>query len=495
MDPITRASHVFLRDAEAHWKRRRGHVLFMEADPSSRGDLVKTLRLSEQSPWCRRPLFLFEAAFIEPVSYFAALSARLASEYEALRRGAAEEGVCLHELPERSVPGDRDASAPALAGARAREIARSLEGKLEGIDIALVPVQVERPLAFCEAVTALAAELKSASARLLVLSARGGPLSDMAEGRTAHFHVDPDELAEYLKNLGSAGSAGPPAPTATPPGPDRDTAASPGGARAAHELRALLLSAGQATRRGDHAGARRLFEQARAWCAAEGRTIEEAAVVVALAGACLAAGLPERAATSYQEAIALATGAKAPALAAQAALGKGAVWMQQKRYSDAVGVYAVAAEAAGQAQAGMLEVEARRMEGTAALAAGRHGDALRAWKSAVEIGAQMDAAVRGASTWQDVVRALAALLRKSGMTVQAEHVEAQAAALAGPAPRAGAGRSAAASPHADDPPRSDLPATDGLAGADDAGATWATGPVDLSRLNVPVLPFDPVKKR
>lgn len=498
MDPITRASKVFLREAEAHWKARSGHVLFLEADASSRGDLVKTLRLAEQSPSCRRPLFLFEAAFIEPAAYFAGLAATLVDDYRALREGAAEEGVSLEELSDRPSPGDEGAPACELSGFRAREITRALAGKLEGIDVALVPRQVADPVAFGEAVAAFAAELKDSGARLLVLSARGGPLASVAEGRTAHFLVDPDELAEHLQNLGTTEPGGPHAPLATTPLPAR---AGPGAegdaagarspdARASRELRALLLAAAQASRKGDHEGATRMFEEARARCAAQGWAVEEAAVLLALAGSFLAAGALDKAAASYHEASKSAARAGAAKLAAQAALGEGAVRMQQKRYGEAMEAYAAAAEVAEAGQAALLLVEARRMEGTAALAARDQEAALRAWKEAIDAGPQLSGPARAASTWEEVVRALAALLRKNGMNAQAEHVEAEAAAPAVPPSPALDSAPSGAAPAAPAVPGEDR----GVPAAPGAETTWVTGPVDLGRLKLPVLPFDREKK-
>src|SRR5262249_52478647 len=126
MDPITRASKVFLNEATAHWKARRGHVLFMEAEPSARGDLVKTLRLAEWDPACRRPLFLFVEAFTSAARYFAALSDKLVQDYAELQRGAAEDGVRLPDLEQCPDLGKRTASPRDLTVFRLREIMRAL---------------------------------------------------------------------------------------------------------------------------------------------------------------------------------------------------------------------------------------------------------------------------------------------------------------------------------------------------------------------------------
>jgi len=520
MDPITRASKVFLKEAAAHWKARRGPVLFLVTEASSRGDLVKTLRLAEQSPTCRRPLFLFEGAFDGPESYFAALEKSLVQDYEALKKGAAEEGVSLSDRETSPRVGDRHASDGAACGSRIRAIGRALEGKLEGIDVALVPRQVTSPTAFRDAVTSLAGELRKGGARLLVLALVGGPLSEEAEGRAAHFHVDPDELADYLRNLGNSPSEGPAAPAPTPPpavngaeGKGKEPGAKVPEGGVSREVRGLLLSAAQATRRGHHDDARRLFEQARERCAEEKWAVEEAVVLVALAGACLSAGAPDSAVESYAAAFAQATRTEAHSLAAQAALGQGAVRMQQKRYLQAMGAYAAAADAAELARAPMLHVEARRMEGTAALAAGKQPEALRAWKSAAVTGSEMDAPARQASNWEDVVVALTALLRKNGMTAQADHVEAQAASLNTVSPTvllnatrsavdavpSGPDRAPSVAAHPGSTPPSPSGPSPREADGEDATAPsnagiGVTGPVDLSRLNLPALPFDRRKK-
>jgi tetratricopeptide (TPR) repeat protein len=447
MDPITRASKQFLMEAAAHWKAAKGHVLFVAAEARFRGDLVKTLRLAEASPSCRRPLFLFEGAFVEEGLFFSELEASLVADYEALRKGAAEEGVSLAGLeggpragesslpasdPGKSLPRDVRQSLP-RAGARAREIAAALAGGLDGIDVALVPKQVASPEAYSDAVARAAGELaaKAGGVRLLVWAPPGGALSKMTDGRTAHFRVDEAALAEHLRNMGNDSEG--------------------------KTLRGLLLSAAEATGKGEHAEASLRFGEARRWCRARELVVEEAGVLVALAGCQLAAGETEDAAHTYREASLLAGDKGALPLAAQAALGEGAVRLQQKRYPDAVVAYRAAGALAQQAKIPLLQVEALRMEGTAALATGHRDVALAAWKKALDAGCAMDAASLHASTWEDVVNALTAFLRKHGMAAQARSVESQAEAL----------RSGAVAAGAAEPARSPTAGAAGQSGAPD----------------------------
>lgn len=345
MDPITRASKQFLKESEAYWKTAQGHVLFMAVVPRFRGDLVKTLRLAEASPFCRRPLFLFEEAFEEEDAYFAALKASLGADYAALQKGAAEEGVSLPDLKE--APRTGQTTPAAQAAARAHEIAAALAGKLDGIDVALIPKQVISPKRFADAVirAILTFSPDGAGLRLLVWKVPGETMSEMAKGRTAHFYVDEDALAEHLKHMGNESEG--------------------------KTFRGLLISAAEASGKGEHGKAAILFGEARQFCKIRELVLEEAGVLVALGSCQFAAGKAEDAVRAYQEAALLAQGKEAFALVAQAALGEGAVRLQQKRYPEAVHAYRAAGAAAEQGKIAILQMEARRMEGIAALAAGR----------------------------------------------------------------------------------------------------------------------------
>ena len=61
-----------------------------------------------------------------------------------------------------------------------------------------------------------------------------------------------------------------------------------------------------------------------------------------------------------------------------------------------------------------LRIEALRLTGSCLLHLGRENDAMLAWKEAVEIGAEVDAAERFASNFGEVANALIGLLERRG---------------------------------------------------------------------------------
>ena len=90
MDPITRAAHAFMSEADAVFAAGR-RVLRIVAGASDRSSLVKALRLMEWRPDNRRPFFLYEEPFEAPEAYFDRLARRVHDDYERVRAGVAEE--------------------------------------------------------------------------------------------------------------------------------------------------------------------------------------------------------------------------------------------------------------------------------------------------------------------------------------------------------------------------------------------------------------------
>ena len=93
-----RTARVFLAEADVIWRERlpKQSVLPLVAEASGRREVVKALRLAELAPENRRPLFLYEAPFAEAEPYFHELTEAIGRDYEAVRKGVANEGV---ELP------------------------------------------------------------------------------------------------------------------------------------------------------------------------------------------------------------------------------------------------------------------------------------------------------------------------------------------------------------------------------------------------------------
>jgi hypothetical protein len=416
MDPIMRAAQAFLADTEAGWRQSPGRVLPLVAAASERGEVVKALRLGELSPENRRPLFLYETPFTEATRYFVGLAEAIRRDYEALRKGVAEEGVSLPPFTMNPI-----ALGPLERAALAMERAATLLGdRFEGVTVALVPEQVADAGAWRGSVLALDRMGRSLRVRLAVYASPGGPVDGLFEDVGARFQVEEAELLDFLKDLGQGASEGP----ATAPGPvlsDEqavamaavgDKSPSP---KTSRTLRGLLLQAAVKMGAGEPILAAELFEQARALCARERLWIEEAMALVGLGGAFVAAQMSELANESYSKAAGLAEQAGEWTMACHAWLGAGGANLMRESYAPAAVAYRAAATAAKQGEFAVLRIEALRMAGTCLVSADDDAAAVVAWREAVSVGTQIEVEERAASTFNEVANALAELLERLGL--------------------------------------------------------------------------------
>ncbi|XXX76646.1 hypothetical protein WMF30_54260 [Sorangium sp. So ce134] len=429
MDPITRASKAFLAEAEAFWRSGRGPLLPVVASPSERVEVAKTLRIQELAPENRRPLFLHEEPFTDPRAYFEGLARAISEGYELIRRGAEEEGVSLPIFAPDGGRAGEQAVPPLERAVRALERAAALLGeRLDGVLLALLPGRVERGSGWRDSIVALQRTRFSNGIRIAVWNPPGGPLNGVLGDDGARFHVDPDELVNFLKHLGAAKSAGPPIQGPPLPSEEQQRALEAAVGRrlpsagAAAQLRAILLGAGQKTASSDPLGAAEDYRRARELCRAEGLVLEESMVLVALGGACLAASSVDLAVESYRKAAELAEGREAWPVACQAWLGAGGAYLAAKRYAPATVAYRASADVARRGRIPLLVIEALRMAGTCSLLDGSTQDAMAAWQEAVDAGAALDAPIRSASTFPQVASALVELLLRVGLRLQAAHV-------------------------------------------------------------------------
>lgn len=312
MDPITRAMRQLAEDGEAFRRAYPERALPLIAREDERSYLVQALRLWENRPENRRPFVVCEMPFAGPDEYLTKVAEQIAQDYEAVRKGVAEEGVALEEY-----------GAPAPLALAAQRAADLLGDRFDGLLIALVPAHVSDAEEWHETVSRL-----SSSAR--VCWAVFSPGAE--EG--ARFALDADALSAFLKQTAPAGS-----------------------------LHALLLDAAEAQGAGHHDKAARLYREARAVCQAEGLVEPEATVLVALAGAGLAAGALREATRTYREAAKVAERAGAPALACQAWMGVGGALSARGKRASAAVAYRAAAALARRAGIQPLEKEAVRLLG------------------------------------------------------------------------------------------------------------------------------------
>ena len=135
MDPVMRAVRVFLAEMDTLWWERPERVLPLLAEPSSRSDVVRALRLGELAPENRRPLFLYEEPFTEAEAYFGGFTAAIERDYAAVRKGVAAEGV---NLPAFSVEAGALAPVERAVLGMERAVGR-LGERFDGATFALVP--------------------------------------------------------------------------------------------------------------------------------------------------------------------------------------------------------------------------------------------------------------------------------------------------------------------------------------------------------------------
>jgi len=435
MDPITLASRTFQQDWERFWRLYPRGVLRAVCTSTDRGDLVKTLRLVEWSAENRCPLVLYEAPFTVEDGWFNGLADKAREDYEAVRKGAAEEGVTLDPLGEEVARGEPNAIGRAARTVEA--VASRLRGRLDGVIVALAPTKIQDATRWRAVMEAWVSARLAPEVRRVIHDVPGGPLEGLVEPEaTVRFAVDQDALMEHLGAMGSNASAGPPV-GGPPPTTEAQRKAfeettgrrlpTPEGGR---RLRALLMEGAQKLGRGDHLGAAQAYRGARDLCRAEGLVAEEAMVLVAIASLALATGSPDRAREAYERAASLAEGITLWQVVAQAWMGVGGVFLVAQQYLPAAAAYERAAEAAEKAKVDLLRIESLRMAGTCHLSVGDEREATRCWRAAVETGQASDPATREAGTFGQTAEALAALLDRRGLTQQAAHVRAMVKARA-----------------------------------------------------------------
>jgi tetratricopeptide (TPR) repeat protein len=283
-----------------------------------------------------------------------------------VRTGVTEEGIYLPAF----FSGD-DGTAPSSALKRAaltmHKASHLLGERFAGIVVALVPDSIADTAGWAESLRTLVALGGSERVRLAVLAPPGGPLSEMLGDAGASFNVDSNEVLAFLKQRSPETSAEPDA--------------------AGAKLRALLLAAVQSMGSGRAAEATSFYAEARTVCQAEGLVEHEAAALMALGGACLAAKATDLGAASYHQAAILAEQIEAWPLACQAWLGMGGAYLLRHEYAVATVAYRTAAKVAKRATIVPLHVEALRMERTCLSHLGREDQATRARNEAVDASA------------------------------------------------------------------------------------------------------------
>lgn len=428
MDPITRAHQTFVREAKALFGAAKKTIVRFVTDHEHRGEMVKSLRIWELERDNRRPFFLYEEPFKSADTYFDGLTKQLIEDYGRIREGAAKEGVNLPAFT--LLDSARVATLDPLGRAvvHVERTAALLGERLDGLLLGLLPKQIHDNALWQGSVEALAKVPWSTRVRIGLFDTKQGALEEFVGEVGARFDVDQDELLNYLKQLVTNQSAGPPLPAKPAPTEaqkkeyEERTGQSLVPEEEGRRLRLLLMEAAEHTGKARYAEAAQAYGRARGVCQLYRLRIEEAAVLFALAGISLAMGSPEKATECYRQAADIGRQEKQFHVVTQACLGIGGVQMLAKEWLAAAKAYEIAADAAKKAEVPALRIEALRLVGTCHVMRGSRDEALPVWQDALREGAALDPATRKATTLSEVVKELATYYERQGLRAQAAHI-------------------------------------------------------------------------
>jgi len=345
MDPLTIAAKRFVRAHEVAWSPPPGagrapSIVRLAADPTDRSDVLKSLRMAEWQPENRRPISIFEGAFVTEAAYLMALAAQVEADVAQVDAGLAEDGVTRSAPPARPTtlhPGALLSHLDRLAG--------HVAGALEGLVVVLAPEAVTDAKSFAGLVRALASVPARPTALRLDVLAFDIPDLESILPIAARFELDRAALFDYLGDLGGEDSAGPKdgdPPQLAPE--ERAEIEKQLGHRlvsrdAGRTLKHLLMDGGKALSEGKPKEAVKKYRAARVLCEATGLTQEAIVVTLGLGTALISAQNLRGAEAAYRDALERAEGKRNtpphPALIVQAQLGLGAVLVMQTRWRDA----------------------------------------------------------------------------------------------------------------------------------------------------------------
>jgi hypothetical protein len=198
---------------------------------------------------------------------------------------------------------------------------------------------------------------------------------------------------------------------------------------AMHQLGTSVLSAALAMRDGNAADGIRQQREVRDFCIRHDLRREAAVHELVLASYVLQAGSPKPALELFDAAKQHAQGAGLTDLAVQAQMAIGACFVLLEQRDRAAAAYAEAGQLGAEAGTPALVIEAYRTAGQLLVSIGRTQEAVVAFRTAIEIARDGGPETLRTSTANDVMRELAGLCRRHGLTQQAASLEAQALAL------------------------------------------------------------------
>lgn len=371
MDPLTIAARGFIEAHEAAWDPPPGltapKILRIEVARAHRSDALKSLRLLEWRPDNRRPFAIVEAPFASVDAYVQLVRAQLTRDVAAVDKGLQEDGEA------RPAFNPNEASdAPTLIQTL-ETAAAHLATALDGLVVVLAPSAVLDTKAFAALIGALceARPDRQTALRLDVLGCDCPALSDVLP-ISAAFQIDDEELFDYLRDLGTTPSSGPP-PELPPLSREQHAKieAELGqpivSVDAGRTLKRLFMDAGKALNEKKPKVAVRKYRAARMLAEATGLKREALFSSMALGSAYAALAEHRGARAAFERARDIAQELSHHDAEAQALFGLGYVHMAEGRFHEAALVYHAAERTV--ADDSPLAKEARRM-----LEAAKRGD-------------------------------------------------------------------------------------------------------------------------
>jgi tetratricopeptide (TPR) repeat protein len=447
MDPITQMSQDFMKSWYRFRQSGNAHLFRIDTDPSMRQDLWRLFRAIEMAPDNRSPYLIFDGPFANRTDFYRAVVKKFASDYGLLREGLRKDGVDIGEL---QLPPEGQSEPEEWFARLVHAIWDQVRSQFEYLMIIFLPEKIGAKAEWPRTIERLLQLFSSSKVRIAAADSPDAMLANLCatlgnQALAGRFFIPSNVLQQYLFKVAAGGWAaisGDGVTTAKPVAKSRAAAsaapvagageAAPAAAPTkilslddAARLRTWMAKAATASAERKTQDAIRALHEARAICKGNELTTHEAIVLMAIGNSFLAGNETDQALAHYEEAIAIAARAPAPAVVMQARLGMASTLFHAENYHRAAEIYGHAAEDALAAESEIMRIEALRMAGTCHNLQGRTNDAVRCWSQALGVGRNISPPEINASTISQVGHDLVKLCERQGLIEQAKSIKQQ----------------------------------------------------------------------
>ncbi len=458
MDALIRSVERVVEAAEWFVRTPSLRVLYVQTSGMLRNVVLKHLAATELLDVNTCPFFVLEAPTEPGDDGWLVRTEELRGDWQHLIETAPEPTAVASLWPEQA------GQTPLVRFGRELVMALSdLRSPMSGLVIVLAPVWIRDAARWRDDLTVLLGAASLAQARFVIVEAEethslpvienAGALAEIVDAR-----VDDTVLRREADVTLAAASSAPPGATGhqlvggagppvrpprrrrqPPPLSDeqRDEVARQLGLSPAaldvetmRQVRTLVLSAAAAMRDGKLTDAVRIQREARDYCAGHGLVREAVVNELVLAAYALQGGHSESALDIFRLGRERAERAGLVDMAVQAQMATAACLLVLKRIDDSAAAYAEAGILGASGSAPALTIEAYRMCGQLLASMGQTSAAVTAFQNAIAVAEEGGESTTSSSSAGQAMLALAAIYRQRGVTMQAESLEAQAAALA-----------------------------------------------------------------